>query len=292
MVIETCDRVYTVVQHGNTGRYQDIYVGRNNENHELYTIIRIKDKQVTNQIIEFISEQKNNKKFVDLVEYFAYKGELHIVFSYMEGMSLEKRLQQNCSLDERMEIGKKLLEKMVLYQLPFYFQCQCMKMENIIVTDALDVGFQYTLENVEEYSSYTWQMASAYLYRILKSLFAKELKKNVLEPMKEFIGRIQKDEKGDYLKIYREYCSVCEEVREIPEEELQIPKNWLFRCWTKIKSVRGIIKGTMMTLIFLCVFGYMVYSIYRSFQIKGYKQHFESIGTVQMENDEPEDETE
>lgn len=292
MVIETYDKTYTVVKHNVSGIHKDIYICRNSEDHQLYTLVCIKDKKVTNKIIQFLCKQKKNKKFSDLIENFVYEENFYIVFAYAEGMSLEKRLKQNCSLEERMEIGKKLLEKMVLFHLPYYFQCQCLKMENIVLTDALDVKFQYNLEKIEEYHSYTWQTASAYLYHILKSLFVKELKNNVLDPMKEFLDIVQKGKENDYLKIYQKYCNVCEKIKKIPQEELQTPRNWIFRLWEKIKSFRGVIKGVMLTLIFICVFVYMIYSIYMSLQIKGYKKNFESIGTVQIKEGELEEEEE
>lgn len=292
MVIETYNRTYTVVQHSVSNLKKEIYICKNNKDNQLYTVICIKDKKITNQIIEFICEQKNNKKFSDLIDNFVYKEELHIVFAYAEGMPLEKRLRQNCTLEERMEIGKKLLEKLVLYQLPFYFQCQCLKIENIYQTDALDIKFQYTLEDVEDYDSYTGQTASAYLYQIIKILFEKELKNNVIEPMQEFLKMVQKGEMEDPLKIYRAYCEICERIKKIPKEEMQTPKNWIFRLWEKIKSIKAVIRGILMTLIFLCVFGYMIYNIYMSFQTKGYEKHFETIGTVQIENDGLEDKAE
>lgn len=285
MVIETYDKAYTVVQHGMSDMQKEIYVCRNEEDKQLYTVIRIKDKKITNRIIEFICEQKNNRKFSDLVDNFVYKEELHVVFTYAEGTCLEKRLKQNCTLEERMEIGKKLLEKLVLYQLPFYFQCQCLKMENIYQTDALDIRFRYTLEDIEEYDTYTVQTASAYLYQILKNLFDKELKKNVLDPMKEFLKMVQRGEEEDTLKMYRMYCDVCEKIKEIPPEDMLTSRNKLFFFWQKVKSLHGIIRGSIMVLVFLFVFGYMVYHIYQSFQVKGYEKHFESIGTVLIQDD-------
>lgn len=292
MIIETYDKVYTVVRHSASNSKTEIYVCQNKEDQRLYTVIQIKDKEVTNRIIEFICEQKSNKKFPDLVDHFVYKEDLHVVFTYAEGILLEKRLKQKCTLEERMEIGKKLLEKLVLYQLPFYFQCHCLKIENIFQTDAMDIQFQYDLDDVQEHASYTAQTARAYLYQILKTLFDKELKNKVIDPMQEFLKKIQREEEIEYLKIYKTYCEVCDQIKKIPKEEMQTPKNRIFCLWQKIKSIRGIIKGSLMALIFICVFGYMVYTICMFFKIKGYEKHFKTIGTVQIENDGLEDKEE
>lgn len=292
MVIETYDKTYEVVQQHTSNAKKEIYVCRDKEDNQLYTIICIKDKKITNKIIKFISEQKNNKKFTDLVDNFVYKGKLHIVFTYHEGTALEKHLKQKCTLEERMEIGKKLLEKLVLYQLPFYFQCQCLKLENIYHTDALDIRFQYTLDDIEEYHSYTGQTVQAYLYQILSILFDKELKNNVIEPMQKFLKIVQIGEEEDCLRTYSFYCDVCEKVKKIPKEEMQTPKNWLFCFWERIKNFKKVIKRSIMVVIFICVLGYMIYNIYMSFQTKGYEKHFETIGTVKIGNDGLEDKVE
>lgn len=273
------------MQHKATGLYKDAFICKNKKDGKLYTIIQIKDKKRAEKIIEFIGEQQKNAKFSDLVEHFVYKEDLHIVFQYMRGIPLEKRLKQMCTLEEKMEIGKRLLEKLVLFQMPPYFLCQCLEPDNIIVTDSLKVNFEYTLDKVEEYDTYTNKQACVFLYMVIKILFAEELKKNVIEPMEIFLRRIQSCEDFDSLQIYKLYCESCNEIKKIPDEELAVPKNWLFRLWEKIKSFRKVIKHSILFLIFLGVCIYTIYSIWHSFQVKGYQKNYNSIGTVEIEED-------
>lgn len=285
MKIETYDKVYKVVQNVSSDGEKDTYVCKNQENQMLYTIIQIKKKNITNQIIEFICEQKNNKKFSDFVEHFVYEEHLHIVFSHEEGVSLQKYLNEKCTLEERLEIGKKILEKLVLYQLHPYFQCECLKKENIFITKAMDVSFRYTLDKVEKYSAYSEQKAKVYFYQCMKFLFEKELKDNVIKPMQDFLKMVEKEETLDYLALYKTYCKVIEQVKKIPKEEMRTPKGKLYFLWEKIKSMRKVIKRSILVIVFICVFAFMVYSIIKSFKTKGYEKHFETIGTVEIRND-------
>lgn len=285
MVIETYDKVYTVVQHKVSGLHKDIYICKNKEDGRLYTIIRIKDKKNTAKIVEFICEQKRNTKFSDLVEYFVFNEDLHIVFQYIRGMALEQRLKQVCTLEERMGIGKKLLEKLVLFRLSPYLLCQCLELNNIFVTDNLEVSFNYTLDKVEEYENYTDRQAIVYVYRVMQVLFAKELKKNVIEPMEKFLKTIQTYEVFECLQIYKSYCESCDMIKNIPDDELEISKNWFYRFWEKVKSFRQVIKGALLFLIFLGVFIYMIYSIQNSLRNKGYQKNYNAIGTVEIHND-------
>lgn len=285
MTIETYNKVYTVVRHLYAGLHMDHYVCRCRDSRQLYNIIRVKNRKITAQIIEFLSIQKSSKKFSDFVDEFVYQGDLHAVFTYTEGKNLLRKLEEPCTLEERMEIGKRLIERMVLLEQPYYFQCQCLSPENIIVTASLDVRFWYTFHDIEKYDTYGGQQAAAYLYRVIRLLFAPELRNHVLDPMEDFLKQLQEEKQPDDMVRYQRYCAVCEEIRKIPKEEMELPKNFLYHVWNFIKSVRGLIKRTMLTLIFICVFIYMICCIYRSFQVQGYVWHFQSIGTMQLEEE-------
>lgn len=288
MLIETYHETYAVMQHSYAGLQMDIYVCRRRSDQRLYTVIRIRNKKVTAKIIEFISVQKNSTKFSDLTDQFVFQEDLHVVFQYAEGIPLDKKLEQQCTLEERMEIGRKLLERLILLELPEYFQCQCLQPEAIIVSDSGQVGFRYTLRDAEKYKTYTKTQALACLYRILRLLFVPELQRNVLDPMADFLKQLQVQEITDAMEQYRLYCEACEEIKKIPKEELGMTKNFWYRLWNLVKSVRGRIKKAMLTLIFIGVFVYMVYSIFMAFRIKGYVRHFEYIGTMEIEEHQEE----
>lgn len=109
MTIETYNKVYTVVRHLYAGLHMDHYVCRCRDSRQLYNIIRVKNRKITAQIIEFLSIQKSSKKFSDFVDEFVYQGDLHAVFTYTEGKNLLRKLEEPCTLEERMEIGKRLI---------------------------------------------------------------------------------------------------------------------------------------------------------------------------------------
>ncbi len=282
MVIEIYDKQYKVVRHLMSDREKELYTCRSSEDKQLYTVIRIKDKKITNKIIGFICEEKKKGTFADLVEHFVSGEDFHIVFTHVTGITLEDKLSQQCVLQERLELGKRLLEKMLLERMAEYFQCQCLKPENIYVTPSGEVEFKYVLDGVEQYEEYTTKQVVSYLYSILQLLFADELKKQVIAPMEQFLKRLKKSEVIDYMALYKEYNEVMHEVLDIPKEELATPKNWLFRLWDKVMAVRKKIKAVMLLLIFLGVFMYMVYTIWNATRPNESINHFENIGTMEI----------
>lgn len=290
MLIETYDKVYAVIRHYYAGMQTDIYVCRCRSDQRLYEIIRVRDKKITEKIMEFISAQKSSRKFLDLTDAFVYEGDLHVVFFHTEGMTLEKKLEQPCTLEERMETGRKLLERMILSGQPYYFQCQCLCPEHILVTDSLDIRFWYTLQDAENYSAYTQQQAAAYLYRVLQLLSAPELQKRGLKPLVFYFRRLKEVQQLDYVKEYEQYTKTFEEIRKIPKDELELSESFMYHVWELFKSVRRRIQKMMLALIFTGVFFYMIYCIYWSFRAKGYARHFDAIGTMQMDEEQTYDE--
>ena len=288
MVIETYDKKYTVVQHLSAGSKKEIYSCRCSGEDDLFTVICFKDKDLTNSIIEYICEQKKNTSFTDLVEHFVAGEYFHVVFEEPKGVELERKLRQHPTLVERLVIGKKIMEKLVLQKPDSYFLCQCMTPMNIYVTDSGDISFYYSLFEVDRHADYTGQKAVAYLYRVLYMLFADELKKNVVEPMDEFLKTLKEMEDVDYIELYKGYSDTMVAVLGIPEEELETPKNFLFRLWSKMKGVRTRLKKVLLFVIFVGVFIYMIYTIHNAGRVKNFADHFKSIGSVTIQEGEDE----
>ena len=288
MVIETYDKKYTVVQHLSAGPKKEIYSCRCSGEDDLFTVICFKDKDLTNSIIEYICEQKKNTSFTDLVEHFVAGEYFHVVFEEPKGVELERKLRQHPTLVERLVIGKKIMEKLVLQKPDSYFLCQCMTPMNIYVTDSGDISFYYSLFEVDRHADYTGQKAVAYLYRVLSMLFADELKKNVVEPMDEFLKTLKEMEDVDYIELYKGYSDTMVAVLGIPEEELETPKNFFFRLWSKMKGVRTRLKKVLLFIIFVGVFIYMIYTIHNAGRVKNFADHFKSIGSVTIQEGEDE----
>ena len=288
MVIETYDKKYTVVQHISAGPKKEIYSCRCSGEDDLFTVICFKDKDLTNSIIEYICEQKKNTSFTDLVEHFVAGEYFHVVFKEPKGVELERKLRQHPTLVERLVIGKKIMEKLILQKPDSYFLCQCMTPMNIYVTDSGDISFYYSLFEVDRHADYTGQKAVAYLYRVLSMLFADELKKNVVEPMDEFLKTLKEMEDVDYMELYKGYSDTMVAVLGIPEEELETPKNFLFRLWSKTKGVSTRLKKVLLFVIFVGVFIYMIYTIHNAGRVKNFADHFKSIGSVTIQEGEDE----
>ncbi len=283
MLIETYDDVYTVLQHYRTDAQFDTYMCRRRSDNELYTVIRVLNKEMTEKILDFICSQARNRSFSDLAGHFVADGDFYVVFAHAQGINLYDKLAQRCTIEERMVLGRRILERIVLQGQPYYFVCQCLEPDNILVTDALDISFNYTLEGVEQYSLYTGADAVSYVYSLMLLLFAKEIKKNNTPPLALYFEELEAQDGFDSMEQYRRYNELCEQIRAIPKEELEVSKGLWYRIKQLIKKLHDGLKKVLLPTVFIGVFIYMLYNIYMAFQDKGQAHHFDLIGTVGIE---------
>lgn len=283
MLIETYDDVYTVLQHCYTNTQFDTYMCRRRSDNELYTVIRVLNKEMTEKILDFICSQARNRSFSDLAGHFVADGDFYVVFAYAQGMTLHNKLAQRCALEERMVLGRRILERIVLQGQPYYFVCQCLEPQNILVTDALDISFNYTLDKVEQYGFFTGAEAVSHIYSLMLLLFAQEIKKNNTPPLQPYLEYLETLESFDSIEQYRRYNELCAQIRAIPKEELAVSKGLWYRIKQFIKKLHLGLKKVLLPVVFIGVFIYMMYNVYMAFQDKGRARHFDAIGTVNIE---------
>lgn len=282
MEIETYDRVYFVTRRIPLKEDREMYICFDRDENIQYAIVRLKGKDIINRILKFISTEKNNESFIDLKDFFIYRGDLHIAFLYGRGISLKKYLSRNLSMEERIEIGRNILEKIVLFNMSPYFTCQCLKPENIMVGESHKILFEYKLEEIEDCEKFTWQDISEAYCNILWLLFDKELRNSEGFPMSALVEGILKEEIKGGLNILREYENICERIKGSDREEESKKEKGILRIWEKVFGFHKAIEKIILIIIFAAVFAYMVYCIYSLFLPKEYSKNFESIGTVEI----------
>lgn len=274
MKIETIDNAYTVISCSLIEEDRDIYLCRDMNYERPYTIVRLKGKNKINHALEIISMEKNNAYFTDLRDFFISQGDLFVVFSCIRGVPLKKYLNGQLSNEERILIGENILKKLVMFKLSPYFICQCLKPENILITDSLDVFFKYTLDNIEEYESFDRSGAAKSCCSILQIIFEEELKEGGCRPQKKLMDDIMEGKTDNEMDILKEYKRACRGNEEVEENKKKKKKK---------SPVRICIK-CFFFLLFLAVLIFMIFCINSARQPKDYYKSFDSIGTVNIKN--------
>lgn len=282
MLIQTYENGYKVISHVLTNLTGEIYICRDVSGDGEYTILRVTDKRFLPEFMIYLTTRVHQNIFTDFVEYFSYEDDFYVVLKHAEGTSLAEKLKiENCSLKERLKIGEKLCERMVLLDMPTYFQLNCLKLERIIVKPGLDVVFNYVPEDIRNFAHADDDAVIEAFCVVFEKLFPVELLKQLAPPINEFYRSLKKEQHFDSIELYKQYRQMSREVESIPEDEIQKPKSWLFVLWEKIKRSFKVLRKFLAVVLILVALCYLVYTIYRFFNpVCEEKRYFENIGTV------------
>lgn len=283
MLIQTYKRDYYIIKRKNTTEEQDSFICEENEkkNGLQYLLLHIKKKERAYQLIPIFSQLKNHTVFQDYIDCFSKDGDFYLVFQYEKEKTLELKLKEICSFRERLEIGKRLLEKMILLDMPYYIQYDVLTKEKIMISEHLEVFFCYELSEYQQYSSITIKYIIERLQCIIQQLFIEELKGNYSIWINEFYESLKQNEFYTYFDIYQAYNKMYEQLLTDNAYQYMRPNIKVMKVWDKFKKVVHRIRPVISTIV---VLGLILYLVISGFSHKTLKEGTEiiSIGTMKI----------
>lgn len=289
MLIQTLKRDFIVLRMLKSTRDLDIAVCRDllEQNGQKYLVITLKNPDLIYRTLPFFTELKQSTSFQDFRECFAQDGQFYMVFSYYDKPLLaEKYPSGSYALTERLEIGKSLLSRMVLQNMPPSLQYEALQQRNLLLDDALQVWFNYQLEEIPAYPSLTGARVQVELARIFRELMSREIATKVSEELLDFLDRLDAGTFEKYLDIYQAYDKVYVLLTTLQETGEIEPKSFLFRLWERIKGLMKYVKPVLAGIVLVTALGYLMYTfIYppKTAGASGAPVFIEKIGTVEIE---------
>lgn len=283
MMIQSLEKQYIVIKYCFSDSNMERYICQEETGSARYTIVRIKNKLWITEAVEFLMHQKENSHFTDFVSCFFSEECLFVVMKHGEGISLEEKLQnENCLLEERLAMGKGILERILILNMPDYFLKDCLKPGNVILSTTLEVSFQYELLDIDDYERVRFWQVQNCLWKLFETLFWQELKKKMLPPVTRFCDLLKKGGYQDILEIYTAYDKMCKEVQELSYDEVLLPQTWSFRLWDRMKKHIPVFKRICALVLILLAVVFLIYTVRESMQEGGEKKSFEYIGTLEI----------
>lgn len=247
-------------------------------------MVRIKDPVLIRESLGFFCRQAENRAFTDFEECAVDKEELLLIFADPQGEPLEKKLTgEYTGLPERLTIGKHILERMILQNIPPYFACRFLKKEAVWVKRSLDVSFYYDTAGAERGEDFGMGEVREMLSRLLAWMFAKELDKKMLAPMERFLEELSGNALTDYIGIYRRFEEVREEILALPPEAFVMPKTWIFRLWDRIRRLFKPLKKILALALLVVALAYMIWTIRLSSEPAASMDLIRQIGSLQIQ---------
>lgn len=280
VTISTYEHDYPVTGVKETNELYDSYICRNVSGGGLCRILSIKDRSLFPSLVSWLTDTVDPEAFTDFIEHFNCDGRLCIVMRYTQGLTLEKKLStESLSLSERLELGRKILERAVLQDIPEYFLGKCFSPGCITVAPDLTVSFNYPIEDIMTSRECTAQVNTV---RVLRLLFARETERKVPELLMDFLERLPELAAGSMIDLYSEYYALCTALEGFDAESEQ-PKTFWFTLWDAIKRVFTKMKTIFILLLLLAALGYLIYTIFDPGKSNKNEPQYDSIGTVKID---------
>ena len=190
MLIQSLEQTFTVIQLLGSSDLSASYLCRDyaQQNPSDYLLVQVKEPELVRKMVPVFMEFTREGTFQDFAGSFPKDGSVYGVFHYSSYPTwAQKRERENCSLAERLEIGKNLLDKMLLYRMPLYFQRHVLTPDRVCVAPSLEIGFRYELQDIGFYFSVTQEQVSLAYQQFFEDLFSVELELQSNQALEEFV---------------------------------------------------------------------------------------------------------
>ena len=285
MVIQTLEKSYVVVKRCGAEDGGERFICRDGETGGLVTLLRLKDRQVIAGVMEYVSAEVPDRIFTDFKGCFVNGAYFCVTMEYHEGMTLGQRLErENSTLGERLEVLLKLLEKAVLLKLPWYFFCDALDLEQVVVSSSLEVEFNYRLRDLSRCGACGRDQAYGRLAGVMKLLFKREFSRQVVPELEEFCRELENDPDRyeSCLELYRRYREISEGIAALPPDELKRPRTWPFRLWERVKRGARSAKKLAALLLLTAAVVYLIFTVKQAGLPGESRKVFRYIGTLEI----------
>lgn len=174
-----------------------------------YTFLRFQGEyQIKSLLLRFL-EMTENEDYRDFKGCFTVKEELYAAFYLRRGRTLSDLLENgNLPLERRILIGRRILEKFLLWTLPPYLAGQLLDLERILISEdeiLFDYAWQAPVELKDDMTAVSQKAA-----KLMEVLLEKELKSGAGPEFMGFLERLKKGSMKDIFQIYEGYDQVLD----------------------------------------------------------------------------------
>lgn len=233
-------------------------------------------------LIPYLDSLVRAGTFQDLLEYFMDTETLYIVTAASRFPSLEEKMAgESCGLSERLAIGRNLLTALLLTGADSFFCRAALGTDRICVSPALEIGFQYDLEEIRDYDACSFNDAAVQLASVFSFLFRRELGLMAFPEMEEMIGKLKGGDFPGLLEVYGWFQPVCDAWMGKAEQSLQ-PESLGFRLWEQAKKFGWLVAAGVKLGLVAAAAAYLAFTVAELRGEPAQQQNFTEIGTLKV----------
>ncbi len=278
MLIQSLEQTFTVIQLLGSSDLSASYLCRDyaQQNPSDYLLVQVKEPELVRKMVPVFMEFTREGTFQDFAGSFPKDGSVYGVFHYSSYPTWsQKRERESCSLAERLEIGKNLLDKMLLYRMPLYFQRHVLTSDRVCVAPSLEIGFRYELQDIGFYFSVTQEQVSLAYQQFFEDLFSAELELQSNQALEEFV--LDCAQTGSLEELYRRFMPLYQSLREElgkPQSGPPQRNSRAFQAWEAAKNAARLLRPILAAAVLIAVVIYLIVTWNAG------SQQAESAGTI------------
>ncbi len=286
MVIRVLDQNYYVLQTvpSETGLLQYVCRDVMQDDGHIYRIVMIPLEETDPRLVRWLSIIYRNNMFRELVQYANEKDRLQVVIDCgsASAVPLEELLsRERLSLRERLNMGEKVLERLILSDVPVFFAMNALDPEHVRFTEAMECAFTFELEDLKKFDSADVEKEMHGLRSVLRKLFSEELNDHKIPELKQLLDRIVQMEFSEVMEVYLAYLPIVEKYAGQDEGKLE-NKSLPFRIWEFIKALWKGIRKMFFLLVILFALVYLILSIRNFMAPTEQRDVYKAIGDLEI----------
>ncbi len=265
MVIRVLNQNYFVLQTlpSETGLTQYVCRTVAGDDGHIYRIVMVQREETTPELVSWLSDIFREGRFHELVQYASEQDSLQVVVDcgYADAVPMERLLEdEHPDLKERMMMCGKLLERLILSDIPVFFAVPALDPEHVRFTKSLDCCFTYELENLAGFDETTPEKELHHLRAVIRRLFAAEMRDRKIPELKSLLDRIVQHEFPDRMAIYEAWLPIQKKYSEADETKLEA-KSLPYVIWEKIKAFAEFLRKLFFIVVIISALGYLAFSV-------------------------------
>lgn len=216
MIIQALNEEFEIVHIEQTREEYRVLYCRTPKQEE-YSILHFMQPQRVKKLLPLFYSLRKNAVYEDYKGCFSRQEELYAVFYKRKGASLRGLLStQDMSLQQRILIGKKVLEKLLLWKLPDFLIVQLLDAERILVwKDEVQFAYDWdiSLEDCFDMTAVNRRMG-----QLLHVLFQNEIENSMSIELIRLLDYLEKDMPEDFFAIYEAYSKLYDTMPQETEK--------------------------------------------------------------------------
>lgn len=284
MEIQTITKVYKVIRKLSENDDVEAYLCKeaHKVSKERYLILGLMGQNFSKKFVPYFMELSKKWQEGDFIDCFASKGGLRLVFSYHEYPSVQERMEQEFLLEERLEASRTMMERIVTWNLPCYLQYEGLNLDNVVISSALEVYFNFLLQEPELIESCRFMDMQERLADCLELLFAPELKEGICEQLTDFITELSQREYNGYMGIYRDYRVVYQALAQLKDSGKLKGESWLIKMWEALKKFGTKLYKILYWAVIAALVGLVIWQCLKPEKLPSSRVEFEQIGSLKL----------